>query len=614
MSNDLPYQNLPEMFFDQADRLQNKTALLSKKEGLYTPISWLQFKTQVLKAVRSFQKLGIGSGDCVALLSENRPEWAITDLAVQSFGACLVPVYATSSIKEVGYVVRHSEAKVIVVSTAEQFCKVQSFLIESSSVRHIIVMDGPAASDPRVLNWESFLGSSQVSDSEEKAIRQNVEKIQPDHLATVIYTSGTTGPPKGVMLSHRNFLINCWDAKHAIDLRPDDVSLSFLPLSHVFERTAGYYFPIMVGSTIAYAESMNTVPENLLEVKPTVASSVPRLYEKIHEKIMDKIRNAPPLRKKLANWAIKVGYRTAPYRLVHKSLPALLAIQYKIAKLLIFNKLQKQLGGRMRFFISGGAPLSKQIAEFFYAAGVVILEGYGLTETSPVIAVNRLDRLKFGTVGIPFDHVEVRIADDGEIAARGPSIMKGYYKDDTATNEVIRDGWFYTGDIGQIDSEGFLSITDRKKDLIVTSGGKNIAPQNIENSLTRHPLIQQAVILGDRYNFLTALIVPKFENLAKQLGKDEVSKRALIAVPEAYRLIAEAIREQTLELPNYEKVKTFRMLDEEFSQEKGELTPTLKVKRKIVADRYRQLIEEMCAEVEERKKHDPSLSKEVMGG
>lgn len=602
------------MFFAQADRLGNKPALYSKQQNQYIEISWKQFKGMVLKAACELQRLGVVRGDCVALLSENRPEWAVVDLAAQSLGACLVPIYATSSLKEAGYCIRHSGAKVIFVSSTEQFYKVQGFLIESSSVKHIIVFDGSTQQDARVLSWDRIVKAAEVNPSEETEIRNQIGQIKPDQLATVIYTSGTTGPPKGVMLSHRNFLINCWDARSAIDLRDSDITLSFLPLSHVFERTAGYYFPIMMGATIAYAENMNKVPDNLLEIKPTVACSVPRLYEKIYEKVSEKITAAPPLRRKMAEWAIATGYKTIPFRLSRQALPFVLNIQYQIASLLVFKKLREQLGGRLRFFISGGAPLSKQIAEFFYAAGVTILEGYGLTETSPVIAVNRIGKMKFGTVGTPFEHVEVRLSEDGEIAVKGPSVMKGYYKDEAATQQVIQDGWFYTGDIGQIDSEGFLSITDRKKDLIVTSGGKNIAPQNIENLLNTNPYIQQTVVLGDQHNFLVALIVPKFENLARQLNAENLPRKELVCKPAANKIIEEAIQDQTAELPNYEKIKIFRLLDTELSQENGELTPTLKVKRKVVAERYRSLIDQMYAEAADRKKRDPAFSKENIGG
>jgi len=615
MPNDLPYQNLPEMFFAQADSLRNKTALLSKSQGAYTPISWSDFKSNVLKVARGLEKLGISTGDRVALLSENRPEWAYVDLGAQAIGACVVPIYATSSVKEVGYCIRHSEASIVFVSSTEQFYKVQPLLIEASSIRYVVIFDGAfQTTEARSFGWNQFLGVSQISEAEERGIYEKINKIQSDSLATIIYTSGTTGPPKGVMLTHRNFLINCWDAKHAIDLRSDDLTLSFLPLSHVFERTGGYYFPIMMGAAIAYAENMNKVPENLLEVRPTIACSVPRLYEKIYEKVMDKIESAPVLRKKIAHWAIRIGQATIPYRSNGRRLPFILNYQYRAATLLVFKKLQSQLGGRLRFFISGGAPLSRQIAEFFYAAGITILEGYGLTETSPVIAVNRIGQIKFGTVGLPFHHVKVRISDDGEILVQGPSIMKGYFKDETATAQVIQDGWFLTGDIGKIDPDGFLSITDRKKDIIVTSGGKNIAPQNIEGMLTRDPLIQQAVVLGDQHNFLVALIVPRFENLARHLSGKDLSKAEMVRHPEAVKLIEESIKEKTLELPNYEKIKIFRLLDEELSQDKGELTPTLKVKRRVVAERYAGLINGMYAEASERRKYDQSFSRENIGG
>jgi long-chain acyl-CoA synthetase len=398
------------------------------------------------------------------------------------------------------------------------------------------------------------------------------------------------------MLTHRNFLSNVEASVQILKGGTEDRCLSFLPLSHVFERMAGFYFMLYQGVSIAYAENMNTVPQNILEIRPTMVASVPRLYEKIYARILEQVHGAGGLRKKIFEWSLALGRKTAPYRCEGKRMPPGLALQYKLARKLVYEKIKAKLGGRIRFFISGGAPLCKEIAEFFFAADLLILEGYGLTETSPVVSVNRPDDFKFGTVGKLLAQVEVRIASDGEILVRGPNIMRGYYKMEKETREAIVDGWFHTGDIGEFDSDGFLKITDRKKDLIITSGGKNIAPQKIENLLVADEYILQVCVCGDRKNYLTALVVPDFGPLAKyarEKGIPFVNCQDLVRREAVKTWLAERIEVRTRELANYEKIKQFTLLAEEFSQDRGELTPTLKIKRKMVTEKYRAAIEAM---------------------
>jgi len=500
-------------------------------------------------------------------------------------------------------VIKHAEIKILFVSTAEQWAKVRDLVASGSSVELLVIFDQDGNGAPRPVSLKQFCSeSSSLVGELVRQYEHRVEEVTRQNLATIIYTSGTTGPPKGVMLTHGNFLINCTDSVQAIDMRETDTVLSFLPLSHVFERMAGFYFPIMVGATIAYAENMTTVPENMREVHPNAACAVPRLYEKIHQRVMDTIEKSSPLKRLIIEWALRVGRRTIPYRLQNKAVPFLLRACYSVAVMLIFKKLQDQLGGHLRYFISGGAPLPKELGEFFFAAGVVILEGYGLTETSPVISVNRLQRLKFGTVGTPLGHVEVKIAEDGEIVVRGPSVMKGYYQNEKATAEVIRDGWFYTGDIGKIDSDGYLSVTDRKKDIIVTSGGKNISPQNIEQILCGCSSIQQAVVIGDRYHYLVALIVPCYEFLSQKLGLPADACDDIIASQVVRKLIRKEMDERMTDLPAYEQIKYFRLMRNELTLAKGELTPTLKVKRRVIGERYEHLIKEMYAEGSKAKR------------
>lgn len=590
------HQNIASMFFWQAKQYENQAALSVKQNGVYSPISWNEFLAHVAKIANGLRKIGIQKGDRVALLSENRPEWAYVDLAVLGIGAITVPIYATSSTREIEYVLEHSSSKVLFVSTLDQLNKLDHELVKKLTCK-VIQFDG--APGDFSLTLKEFENQSEAREAVYQ-FEKGLSDVKLNDPATIIYTSGTTGPPKGVVLSHLNFLTNAEDASEAVPLDHSDVTLSFLPLSHVFERLAGFYYPMMQGCTISYAENMNTVPENLLEVRPTMACAVPRLYEKIYAKVKEKIEKSSPVMKKIISWALRVGKEHMQYRLRKESPPFAFRAKYKIADILVFSKLRKQLGGRLRFFISGGAPLAKELGEFFYAAGVTILEGYGLTETSPVITVNRLDHIKFGTVGLPFRHAEIKIAADGEILTRGPSVMVGYYQDEKATQEVIQSGWFHTGDIGLIDSEGFLVITDRKKDIIVTSGGKNVAPQNIENLCKQSLAIQQMVVLGDRHHYLVALVVPNFEYVSNKLGLGGLSREKFISHDAVCALIRSEIDYQTKDLANYEKIKYFKLLPEELSLAKGEITPTLKVKRKVIMERYADLIRRMYDEGEKR--------------
>jgi len=431
-------------------------------------------------------------------------------------------------------------------------------------------------------------------------VRTRAGEVKGDDLATLIYTSGTTGEPKGVMLTHNNLASNVVAAEKAIPvLGPDDVALSFLPLSHSFERTAGYNFMLHSGATIAYAESVDKVPENMLEIRPTVMCSVPRLYEKMYARVNERVAAGPPLRQKIFRWAVGVGAEMFSHVVAHTTPGPLLKLQFAIADRLAFAKIKERTGGRLKLFVSGGAPLAREIAEFFGAAGLLVCEGYGLTETSPVITCNRPDNLRPGTVGLPLDGVEVKIAEDGEILSRGPHIMKGYFNKPEATAEAIDpEGWFHTGDVGHLDPDGFLVITDRKKDIIVTSGGKNIAPQPIENRLKTNAFFTEVVMIGDKRNYPTALVVPNFEALetwAAKTGLQAASREELVARPEVEQHVLGLMAELLSDIAQYEKIKKVTVLPTEFTQESGELTPTLKVKRRVIADRYRDQIERMYA-------------------
>ncbi|MDO8730123.1 MAG: long-chain fatty acid--CoA ligase [Candidatus Omnitrophota bacterium] len=555
-------KTLPQMFLAQAARLGERAVFHAKKEGEYQPVSWKQARVEIEETALGLLDLGIQPGDRVAIFSENRPEWAIADLGILSAGGVTVPIYATLTGKETEYILRNSGARVLFTSNTEMMGKVVH--LQKELDLKIVLFDAPyRVSGPRVWWFGELLGLGNTATAQQReGLARQIREGNPEDPASIIYTSGTTGDPKGVVLTHANFLSNCEGVKQVIPIGEEDLLLSFLPLSHVFERMAGYYFVLSVGGAIAYAESLETVPANLLETRPTVITGVPRFYEKTHDRILEAVRSAPPLKRALFRWALRAGSKN------------------RIADRLVLSKLRARLGGRIRFCVSGGAPLPKKIAEFFYAAGILIVEGYGLTETSPVITCNRTDRFRFGTVGLAIPGVEVRIAADGEILTRGPHVMRGYYQNPAATAEVIdAEGWFHTGDVGRLDPDGFLSITDRKKDLIKTSGGKMVAPQNLEAALKADPLIADCVVIGDGRKYLTALVVPNLEKLAGN--------------PEAHALVWERVEQVNRSLASFEQIKKIALLPEPFSLGGGELTPTMKVKRRVVSERYSAQIEEL---------------------
>ena len=559
------------MFMAQAARLGSRPVFLAKRDGRYQPVSWIEARAQIEEIALGLIDLGLQPGDRVAILSGNRPEWAIADLAVLSAGGVTVPIYATLTAPEIEHLLRDSGAHILFVSDPELMGKVLH--LQKPLELKIILFDAPyRVSGPRVWWLGELLGLGRTASAEQrKALTLRLEEGNAQGLASIIYTSGTTGAPKGVQLTHDNFLSNCRAVKEVLPIGEQDLLLSFLPLSHVFERMAGYYFVLSVGGTIAYAENMESVPKNLLEVRPTVVTGVPRFYEKIHERVLAAVESGSPLKQALFGWAFRAGGKNPLSR--------------RVADRLVFSKLRRRLGGRLRFCISGGAPLPKPIAEFFYTAGILILEGYGLTETSPVIACNRLDRFRFGTVGLPLPGLEVKIAEDAEVLTRGPHVMTGYYGNPAATAEVIDgEGWFHTGDIGVLDADGFLAITDRKKDLIKTSGGKMVAPQKLEAALKEDQVIADCVVIGDRRKYLTALIVPDPAKLQDLTGQ------------QAHARVWERVEQVNRTLASFEQIKKITLLPEPFTLGGGELTPTLKVKRRIVSERYADSIEAMYRE------------------
>jgi long-chain acyl-CoA synthetase len=552
------------------------------------------------------QALGVGPGDRAVIVAETRPEWLIADLAILTAGAVTVPIYPTLASAQVRYILADSAAKVAVVSTRLQLDKIQQIRHELPELEAVVLMDGWTPADsPSVISLAQLAerGHQRLAGGDWGTAREFQEaarRARPEDLATIIYTSGTTGEPKGVMLTHGNLVANLRAAAAVLSVTQDDVALSFLPLSHAFERMVAYVY-LLCGVTLTFAESFDTIARDIAMVRPTLMTGVPRVYEKLHARIMDKGHSGSPFRAALFGWAVGVGEARGRALLRGESPPMLTQLQLPLADRLVFSKIREGLGGRVRYLISGSAPLAASLAEFFHGVGLPILEGYGLTETAPILTVNPPDAPRAGTVGRAIPGVELRIADDGEILARGPNVMTGYYNKPGATADVIRNGWFHTGDIGTIDPDGYLRITDRKKDLLVTSGGKKIAPQPIEAVLKRSPLVAEAVILGDRRKYAAALIVPYFaalERRLKDLGRPQGSHADLVTRADVLALYQEIVDGINRELAQFERIKKIALLPAEFSVETGELTPTLKVRRKIVEDRWRETIERLYEEPE----------------
>ena len=573
----------------------SKTALSYKVDKKYQDISYAALAEQIKHFCLGLTELGLQKGDRVALLSENCPEWAITDLAILAGGGVTVPMFSTLTAAQVEYIVRDSGAKILCLSSEKQLQKIKGLVNVPTNLQHIIIFDDLQDDSVHTFNQVCELG--QQVENRDQVYQQASEVVAPDELASIIYTSGTTGDPKGAMLTHHNFMSNVQAAKKVVIITPDDVFLSFLPLSHVFERMGGHYLPLSSGATIAYAESLFTVAQNMQEVRPTIMMSVPRLYEAMHEKIIRSVKEGPSTKQKIFYWSVGVGAKVSQALQQKKKPSPILSLKASIADKLVFQKLKAVTGGRLRFFVSGGAPLPKAIAEFFHAAGILILEGYGLTETSAVISANRPDRWKFGTVGLVIPGVEVKIAEDGEILSRGQHTMQGYFNKPSDTAEVIdADGWFHTGDIGELDAAGFLTITDRKKNLIILSNGKNVAPQPIENQLKQSPYISEIMLIGDQRKSVAALIVPSFDEIkayAKEQQLDTENVAALVQTREIHRLIRGELSQYSTNFADFERVRLFTLLAEEFTQEAGEMTPTLKLKRPVIMEKHKAAIEKM---------------------
>lgn len=595
----MKHNNLAEMFFSNREKFAAHTAYKYKEGGRWIPVTYEEAINRVEKIACGLASLGIQKGDRIAIISENRIEWALSDFAALTLGAALVPVYPSLLANQVQYILNDSGAKILIVADELQMKKVDEIRENLESIRHYFVIEAEhiRSGSP----WQAFdiLNEKGNNFLRENAdyLKSSIKDITREDIATIIYTSGTTGEPKGAVLSHKNFLSNCESISQIFECYPDDVFLSFLPLSHIFERMGGHFFTCFHATTVVYAESIDTVGENMQEIKPTLMVSVPRLYEKIYSRVLEAVEIGSPLKRKIFYWSVGVGREYLKKSMKKEHIPALLKFKKAVAFKLVFSKLKKRVGGRLRYFISGGAPLAAEIGEFFSAAGLIILEAYGLTETSPAITFNRPESFKFGAVGLPIPGVEIKIAKDGEILARGDNIMIGYLNKEAETREVIDElGWFHTGDIGYIDDDGSLIITDRKKNIIVTSGGKNIPPQPIENTLITSKYIEQSVVIGDKRKFCTAVIVPSEEALTNWAKKENISftnYNDFLKQDKTIELIQAEIDRLIVDFARFEHIKKFCLIAEPFSMDGGELTPTLKVKRKVVEKKYSTEIDKL---------------------
>ncbi len=590
-------ETICQLFINTIKSYPKDDLMLFKAEGHYNPLSTEEFGKRVRSFALGLKALGFNTGDKLIILSENRPEWTMTDVATLCLGGITVPIYTSLSPEQVKYIIINSDAKVVVCSNKELWKKIQIIKSDLLLVSHFITFLADAPEGVKAFDEVVELGK-QKAQEEPELFEQMALTVKPSDVASIIYTSGTTGEPKGVMLTHSNFISNVISVSDIIPITQKDTSLSFLPLSHSYERTVTFAM-LYNGCTIGYVESMETVAENMLEVRPTIMGAVPRLFEKIYAKVMDNVLTSSNVKRKIFFWALNVGRDYGSRHLEKKPIPGFLRFKRNLAHKLVFSKIIEKTGGRINYFVTGAAPLSKDIAEFFYAMGIVILEAYGLTETSPAATFNTFEDLRFGTVGKTIPGVDVKIAEDGEILIKGPNVMKGYYKKEEETKEVIRGEWFYSGDIGYLDEDGFLVITDRKKDIIVTAGGKNVAPQQIENLLKINPYITMAVAIGDRRRFMSALIVPEFEKLEEYAKLNEISftdRADLVAKDQIVDFMLSEVNKNLKDLATYEKVKKIALLERDFEIEKGEITPTLKVKRNIIEEKFADLIESLYEE------------------
>ena len=587
--------SLASMILDRAARYGSRRVFLRKRDRSWEDISWQQFGDQIVRAARGLAASGFQPGDRLAILADNRPEWPLLDLACLYLGGVDVPLYLTSPPDDLAYILNDAGASVLAVAGDDQRQKIAQIASEVPSLRQVIQLDTDSAPDAGLPNRLAALSLTDLLASGEHSSRP-AQPVPDPGLATIIYTSGTTGRPKGVMLSHTNMLANAEDAAAVLPLDEEDLTLSFLPLSHGFERTGGLYTILRAGGAIAYGGGIASLTDDLSVVRPTILCCVPRVLERVYQHMLGERESASFVKQKILSWALEVGRAAGRARTSDAALPFALSLQHGLADRLVFGALRSALGGRIRFLVSGGAPLNADLACFFHGAGLPVYEGYGLTEAGPVVACNTPDRNRVGSVGTPLPQVSVRIADDGEVCVRGPNVMAGYYNrpEDTAA-ALDAEGWLHTGDIGAIDAQGFLAITDRKKDLLITSQGENVAPQPIEGRFRQEPLIEEACLIGDQRPYLTVLLVPDRAFVEIVANTHGVSGEwpDVLEHPTIRGLFQQCFETVNSSLPRHAQPRHFTLLAEPFSQASNELTPTLKVKRRTVLQTRQAAIDGM---------------------
>lgn len=595
------YPSVPKCFLDAVDRYANRRAQVYRGSNGWRSISAKEMLRRIAALAKALGELGVRPGDRVGIFAPNCPEWHVADFAIQGIGAVTVPVYFHESADRLTYILSDSGARIAFTAGAAQAEELTKCRKDLPQLEQLICARAPAEIQSEILKYETLIAAA--GENEVAAYRKRAGEVTPDQLATIIYTSGTTGEPKGVMLSHSNLSSNANDFGGDFSLSPSDVGLSLLPLAHVYERTIdyGYFFH---GVSVAYVEQMETAAEALLEVRPTMVAAVPRFYEKIYANIIETGHRVGGVREKIFNWALRVAAQSVPWRAYGKRVPVGTRLQWHLADVLVYSKIGRGVGGRIRVFSAGGAPLAPELTEFFWSINLPVYQGYGLTETSPVVTANSPKENRVGTVGRPIPHVEVKIAEDGEVLVKGPCVMQGYYrKPDDTRGAFTSDGWFCTGDIGRLDNGGFLIITDRKKELLKTAGGKFVAPAPIENLLKTSPYISNAIVVGDRRKFVSVLIVPNFaaiEAAARKAGHD-LHSRPASSDGWLRDLLATEMEKLTCSLAQYEKPKRFAILEQDFTYANGLLTYTLKLKRRAIEQQYRDVIERIYADVEEPK-------------
>lgn len=595
---------LVDIFWRRAEQTPERTAIMFKQDGSYQNMNWKTHAEKTAQFQRALMACGVESQHKIGIMSQNRPEWTWADLAILSCGAVTVPIYPTLNSEEASFQIDHSDLTGIFVENEKQLAKIlESCEIPHKSLKFIAMFEGDCLEKPNeILIYNAFdfpnLGKGKIDD---EALLKRREAVSENDLASIVYTSGTTGVPKGAMLLHRNIYAVLKDLCDLCKFNDNDIAFSFLPFSHVYERVGGQFLSIFQGIPLAYAESMETVPVNLAEVRPTVLNAVPRFYEKAYQRVQSQIRHLPAAQQTFTRWAIGIGMRATRQKLKGKVAPDILDRIYKtelrIADKLVFSKIRERFGGKLRMMTSGAAPLANEVHIFFEAIGMQIIEGYGLTETCAPLACNTLEDNKFHTVGKALPSCEVKLGKDNELLVRGANVFAGYYKNDEATKEAFDlDGFFKTGDIAEIDDQGYIRITDRKKDIIITSGGKHVAPQLIENLFKGDPLISHVVVYGDRRKFITALISLNQEGVKSFCDKNGIGFTNIEEAVELEKIKAEidkTVQAKNGKLASFERIKHYCILKEEFSVENNELTPTMKVKRKVVIEKHKDLLDNL---------------------